>query len=79
MLSTFVIIEKLPQETINKLGENSPNLVTLTRNDREMGHASFWITSSDWPPERKTIPGTVAGMVRLKAVTVARPTSSGFP
>jgi hypothetical protein len=33
-------------------------------------------TSSDWPPDKKTIPGTAGGMVLLKAVTVARPTSS---
>jgi hypothetical protein len=35
-----------------------------------------YITSSDWPPDKKTIPGTAGGMVRLKAVTVAQPTSS---
>ena len=34
------------------------------------------VTSSDWPPDRKTIPGTAGGMVRLNAVTVARPTSA---
>ena len=34
------------------------------------------VTSSDWPPDKKTIPGTAGGLVRLNAVTVARPTSS---
>ena len=34
------------------------------------------VTSSDWPPDKKTIPGTAGGMVRLNAVTVARPTSA---
>ena len=34
--------------------------------------AVAWI--SDWPPERKTMPGTAAGTVRDKAVTVAAPT-----
>ena len=34
-------------------------------------------TSSDRPPDKKTMPGTAAGMVRLKALIVARPTSAG--
>ena len=34
-------------------------------------------SSSDWPPDRNTMPGTAAGTVLLKAVTVARATCSG--
>ena len=32
---------------------------------------------SVWPPERNVIPGTAAGTVRLKAVTVALAICSG--
>src|SRR5438132_12833974 len=34
-------------------------------------------SSSDWPPERNTIPGTAAGTVARKHSTVRRATSSG--
>ncbi|KAJ8958395.1 hypothetical protein NQ318_002177 [Aromia moschata] len=34
-------------------------------------------SSSDWPPDKKTIPGTAVGTVRWRAVTVAAPICSG--
>ena len=51
-----------------------------------LGTPLYWLmalrfteaSSSDWPPERNTIPGMAGGTVRARAVTVALPTSSGL-
>ncbi|KAJ8978347.1 hypothetical protein NQ317_002656 [Molorchus minor] len=52
---------------------------------RNKRHHTYWFmafkcivaSSSDWPPDKNTIPGTAVGTVRWRAVTVARPTTSG--